>query len=236
MSKSHYRTSIVNADIDLVVIEDEDKLLKNICEYLILEGYRVVGFSDSLEALNYLENNAVNVIVSDVKMPGITGFELISAVRGGVLNKDAVFIFLTAKVERDDQRLGMNLQADDYITKPFAMQDLVNSINTRLNLVTKRTDKTTTRSTLVKQNVFELLAKLTKSEIRVVYLVALGKTNEQIAERLTVSPKTVDNHRTNISDKLSISGRNKLIKFSIENKVFIKEFISEKMRDMPHIF
>jgi DNA-binding NarL/FixJ family response regulator len=183
-----------------------------------------------------LENNAVNVIVSDVKMPGITGFELISAVRGGVLNKDAVFIFLTAKVERDDQRLGMNLQADDYITKPFAMQDLVNSINTRLNLVTKRTDKTTTRSTLVKQNVFELLAKLTKSEIRVVYLVALGKTNEQIAERLTVSPKTVDNHRTNISDKLSISGRNNLIKFSIENKVFIKEFISEKMRDMPHIF
>ena len=236
MSKSHYRTSIVNADIDLVVIEDEDKLLKNICEYLILEGYRVKGFSDSSEALNYLENNAVNVIVSDVKMPGITGFELISAVRGSVLNKDAVFIFLTAKVERDDQRLGMNLQADDYITKPFAMQDLVNSINTRLNLVTKRTDKTTTRSTLVKQNVFELLAKLTKAEIRIVYLVALGKTNEQIAERLTVSPKTVDNHRTNISDTLSISGRNKLIKFSIENKIFIKEFISEKMRDMPHIF
>lgn len=236
MSKSHYRTSIVNAEVNLVVVEDEEKLLKNICDYLILEGYKVTGFSDSAEALKYLEGNAVDVVVSDVKMPGINGFELISEVRGSSINKDAVFIFLTAKVEREDQRQGMDLQADDYITKPFAMQDLVNSINTRLKLVQKRTDKTATKSTLVKQHVFEMLAKLTKAEIRVVYLVALGKTNEQIAERLTVSPKTVDNHRTNISDKLSISGRNKLIKFSIENKIFIKEYISEKMRDMPHIF
>jgi DNA-binding NarL/FixJ family response regulator len=64
----------------------------------------------------------------------------------------------------------------------------------------------------------------------------MGKNNDQIAERLSVSPKTVDNHRTNVSLKLDISGRNSLMIFCIDNKVLIKQYISEKMRDMPHIF
>jgi two-component system OmpR family response regulator len=236
MLQSHSHIDITLGDIKLVVIEDEEKLLSNIVEYLNLAGYNVVGFSDPLEGLEYLEKQRVDVIISDVKMPSISGFELISDIRRGKINKDAVFIFLTAKVERDDLRTGMNLQADDYITKPFVMQDLVNAINTRLKLKSDRSENSNTKPTLVKQYMFDMLDKLTKTEVKVVYLVSMGKSNDQIAERLSVSPKTVDNHRTNISAKLSISGRNKLLQVCIENKLHIKEYIQEKMRDMPHFF
>ncbi len=236
MLQSHSHIDITLGDIKLVVIEDEEKLLSNIVEYLNLAGYNVVGFSDPLEGLEYLEKQRVDVIISDVKMPSISGFELISDIRRGKINKDAVFIFLTAKVERDDLRTGMNLQADDYITKPFVMQDLVNAINTRLKLKSDRAENANTKPTLVKQYMFDMLDKLTKTEVKVVYLVSMGKSNDQIAERLSVSPKTVDNHRTNISAKLSISGRNKLLQVCIENKLHIKEYIQEKMRDMPHFF
>jgi DNA-binding NarL/FixJ family response regulator len=236
MSKLRYHTNITNFEISLVVFEDEEQLLKNICEYLTLEGFKVKGFSNSVEGLSYLEKFAVDVVVSDVKMPVVSGFELISKLRNSILNKDVVFIFITAMVEREDQRFGMNLQADDYITKPFAMPDLVNAINTRLKLVAERTSNTASKSINIKNVVFEKLDKLSKAEVKVLYLVALGKTNIQIGERLSISFKTVDNHRYNISDKLSIGGRNNLLKFSIDNKALIKEYISEKMRDIPHFF
>jgi len=236
MLQSHSHINITLGDIKLVVIEDEEKLLNNIVEYLNLAGYNVVGFSDPVEGLTFIESHPVDVIVSDVKMPNLNGFDLISSVRSSKLNKDAVFIFLTAKVDRDDIREGMNLLADDYITKPFIMQDLVNAITTRLQLKSTRAEKSNAKPTLVKQYIFDMLDKLTKSEIKVAYLISLGKYNEQIAERLSVSAKTVDNHRTNVSLKLDISGRNSLMIFCIENKVLIKQYISEKMRDIPHFF
>jgi DNA-binding NarL/FixJ family response regulator len=236
MLQLHSHISITNSEVKLVVIDDEDKLLNNIVDYLKLVGFNTVGFSNPLEGLTYIESNPVDVIVSDVTMPDLNGFDLISAVRKGKYNKDAIFIFLTAKVDRDDIREGMNLQADDYITKPFVMNDLVNAITTRLNLKVSRADKVNTRPTLVKQNIFEILDKLSKAEVKIVYLISLGKSNEQIAERLAVSAKTVDNHRTNISLKLSITGRNKLMHMCIENRAYIKEYIHEKMRDIPHFF
>lgn len=236
MLQSHSHINITLGDIKLVVIEDEEKLLNNIVEYLNLAGFKVVGFSDPVEGLDYLEKHRVDVIISDVKMPSISGFDLISDIRRGKINKDAVFIFLTAKVERDDLRTGMNLQADDYITKPFVMQDLVNAIDTRLKLTSDRAENSNTKLTRVKQYMFDMLDKLTKSEVKVVYLISMGKNNDQIAERLSVSPKTVDNHRTNVSLKLDISGRNSLMIFCIDNKVLIKQYISEKMRDIPHFF
>lgn len=236
MSKLHSNTNIINSEVKLLVIEDEEKLLSNIVDYLNLVGFNTIGFSNPLEGLTFIENNPVDVIVSDVKMPDLNGFELISAVRNSKNNKETIFIFLTAKVDRDDIREGMNLLADDYITKPFIMQDLVDAINTRLQLKYAREENSNAKPTMVKQYVFNLLDKLTKTEIKVAYLISLGKNNEQISERLSISAKTADNHRTNISVKLSISGRNKLMQVCIENRIHIKDYIQQKMRDMPHFF
>lgn len=236
MSKLSYPINVTNSEINVVVVEDEEKLLKNIVEYLKLEAFSVTGFSSSVDALKHLLAKPVDVVISDIKMPGLTGYDLITEVRNNSINKDVVFLFLTAKVEREDIRLGMNLQADDYITKPFAMSDLLESLYSRLKLKNNRVEASKSSVSFSKEYAYSLLEKLTKSEIKVAYLIGLGKTNSQIADRLSISPKTVDNHRTNISDKLNITGRNKLMQLCIENKDHIKSYITEKMRNIPHFF
>jgi DNA-binding NarL/FixJ family response regulator len=225
VSKSHYHTEMINSEIRIVVVEDEAVLLNNISNYLQLKGFKTTMFSSPVEAFIHLKKYPADAIVSDVKMPGMSGFELLEKVRKGGINQDAVFIFLTAKVEREDMRQGMNLEADDYITKPFLMQDLVHSIKTRLKLTADRLKENASKSVLLQTGIREQLTKLTKSEIKVIYLVSLGKTNEEIAEILVVSPRTIDNHRTNISNKLNFSGRNKLIIWCVENKSLIKSYL-----------
>lgn len=234
MSELHYLTNIANRSIQIVVVEDEEKLLGNIVDYLKLNSFNVEGFSNPAAALSYLQSNTVDVVVSDVKMPQINGFDLISEVRSSNKNADTVFIFLTAKIDKDDMRQGMNLQADDYLTKPFIMADLINSINTRLQLRQNRRQKDDTKNFAQKHILNSSLDKLTKAEVNIMYMVSQGKTNDEIANYLSLSPKTIDNHRTNISTKLAISGRNKLINFCIENKQLIQAYIQEKMRDKPH--
>lgn len=234
MSKSPFHTNIANIDIKIIVVDDEEKLLNNIVEYLKLELFEVKGFVNPLEAMEYISTNQVDVIISDIKMPGISGYDLITGVRNSSINKDTIFLFLSAKVEREDTRLGMSLQADDYITKPFKMADLIDAIYARLKLYKSRVELGKPNNQSNNNNIYLLLDKLSKSEIKIAYLIAQGKTNIQIAERLSVSTKTVDNHRTNMSDKLNITGRNKLIQFCIENKDTIKGYIHEKMRDIPY--
>lgn len=226
MSKSHYHTNISNKAIQIVVVEDEETLLGNIVNYLTLKSFSVKGFSNPALALNHLRQHKVDVIISDVKMPLFSGFDLISEVRSSI-NSDAIFIFLTAKIEKDDMRMGMNLQADDYLTKPFVMADLINAINTRIMLRQIRQVKDDNISTVQKDVLNSALDKLTKSEVNIVYLISQGKTNDDIATFLSLSPRTIDNHRTNISTKLAITGRNKLINFCIENKALIQLYIQK---------
>lgn len=236
MSKLSFRTNIANAGIKIIVVDDEEKLLNNIVEYLKLELFEVKGFVNPIEAMEYISTNQVDVIISDIKMPGISGYDLITGVRNSSINKDTIFLFLSAKVEREDTRLGMSLQADDYITKPFKMTDLLDAINARLKLYKSRVELGKPNNQSNKNNIYLLLDKLSKSEIKIAYLIGQGKTNTQIAERLSISPKTVENHRTNMSDKLNITGRNKLIQLCIESKDTIKDYIHEKMRDIPYFF
>jgi len=232
MSKLHNHFNIINTAVKIVVIEDEEILLNNICQYLKICGYTTVCFSDPLKALEYLANYKVDVIISDIKMPNIEGTELIKKIRTNKLNKKAIFIFLSAKAEKEDVRLGMNLLADDYITKPFAMKDLLNSIDNKLILLRERFNE----GRVIDKKLFKMLSCLTKSELRVIYLISTGEANIQIAAKLSISYKTADNHRTNISNKLGINGRNSLIKFSIKNRLIIEDYILSKMRGVPYLF
>ena len=154
-----------------------------------------------------------DLILCDVKMPQMDGYEFLNAVRQGSSGIGLPFIFMSAKVEKDDIRKGMNLGADDYLTKPFIKEDLLKAINTRLerynNMKTAFKQSGETEGLNMKfsrDEVNEKLKKLTKTEKKVLRLVAEGKTSRQIAEILFVSFKTIENHRANMADKLGISG------------------------------
>lgn len=199
----------------ILVVEDEELLRKNILEIISHYGYTVEGAASAEEGLLKAEEHTPSVIVSDVMLPKMDGFEMFSRIKQIPQLKNTAFIFLTAKSTRSDTRAGMNMGADDYLTKPFTQEELISSIKTRLEKTAKlnQLDAEEHPDTIAKQ-----LAKLTKAEHKVINAIAEGYTTPQIAQLLFVSKKTIENHRSNISKKLNLSGPNSLIKFALRLK------------------
>jgi diguanylate cyclase (GGDEF)-like protein len=125
----------------ILIIEDERQIRENIQEILELHGFIAIIAEDGLEGLRMAETHQPDMILCDVMMPKLDGYGLIEALRQKPLTAEIPFIFLTAKAEYRDQRQGMLLGADDYLTKPFEVNELLEAISTRLEkrqLLTQR--------------------------------------------------------------------------------------------------
>jgi two-component system, sensor histidine kinase and response regulator len=116
----------------IAIIEDDLIIRNNIVTMLMLEGYDVVQAENGMVGVTLIQNQRPDLIICDIMMPGMDGYEVLRTVRDSLATKLTPFIFLTAKVDRNSQRIGMNTGADDYITKPFEPEDLLNAIKTRL--------------------------------------------------------------------------------------------------------
>ncbi len=117
----------------ILVIEDEKVLRNNICEILELSDFLVESAANGSDGLKKIYDWQPDLVLCDVMMPEMDGFEVLFNLRQS-LNNHVPFIFLTARVDRDDTRKGMNLGADDYLTKPFSRVELLNAVNSRLDL------------------------------------------------------------------------------------------------------
>jgi DNA-binding response OmpR family regulator len=118
--------------VAILVIDDEPDLLDNICLPLEAEGYQVLTAPDGLAALRVLESKAVDLILADIAMPNLNGYQLYEKVRE---NPDWVtipFIFLSARSLDTDIHYGKELGADDYLTKPIRGRDLVAVVRGKL--------------------------------------------------------------------------------------------------------
>jgi signal transduction histidine kinase len=120
------------ADALIMVVEDDLALLEGIRELLELSGYRALTASNGREALDLLEKELPDLIISDIMMPEMDGYEFHSAVREIGRLTSIPFIFLTARGEKSDIRRGRSSGADDYITKPFDDEDLLAAIRGKL--------------------------------------------------------------------------------------------------------
>ncbi len=116
----------------ILVIEDEHVLLLTIQQMLQFEDYEVVIASDGVEGVAMARQHLPDLIVCDIMMPRLDGYGVLQALREDSATRAIPFIFLTAKVERDHQRQGMDLGASDYITKPFTHREFLAAIDTRL--------------------------------------------------------------------------------------------------------
>lgn len=116
----------------ILVVEDEPRILEIITFLLEDENCRVLTAHDGQAALSILEKVQPDLIISDVKMPGMDGFALCQHVRANTALAHVPFIFLTAKGDREDVRRGMRLGADDYLTKPFEPEELLSAVQVRL--------------------------------------------------------------------------------------------------------
>lgn len=201
----------------ILVIEDETALRKNITEIIEHYGFRVISASTGEEGVKLAEKLIPDIIISDIMLPGIDGFELFGRVKQLPQLKRTAFIFLTAKSTRSDARAGMNMGADDYLTKPFTKEELINSVRTRLEKLSKLNERQLEDNKLIDAT-SKNLSSLTKTEHKVLNEISEGRTTPQIAQKLFVSKKTIENHRVNISRKLDLSGPNSLIKFALQLK------------------
>jgi len=109
----------------VLVVEDEPNIRELVCLHLGLEGYTCDGLGDGREALNRAETARYDLLVLDVMIPGVDGLALCRAVRNGRTNHDVPILMLTARREESDKVVGLESGADDYLTKPFGVRELV---------------------------------------------------------------------------------------------------------------
>ena len=116
----------------ILVIEDEQIIRENILKLLKAEGFDVTGAENGAQGLNAAVSNLPDVIICDVVMPELDGYGVLMALRSNPVTATLPFVFLTGKAERSEMRQGMELGADDYLTKPFTKAELVGAISSRL--------------------------------------------------------------------------------------------------------
>lgn len=116
----------------ILIIEDHADLRDDVIETLKLEGYETFGADNGTEGIEIAEREIPDLIVCDIMMPEMDGYEVLEHLRKQPKTAMIPFIFITARVERVSRRQGMVMGADDYLTKPFQVSDLLASIETQL--------------------------------------------------------------------------------------------------------
>ena len=227
----------------ILVVDDDLTLRKVLQNSLEQKGYQVVTVGSGKDALAMFDRDVPDIIISDVSMPEMNGFEFCRQLRSQPSGKLIPFIFLSAKNELNDRVRGHSIGADSYISKPFEMKELLANIEALIersrrvhaeiihlieqlanpqfkNLSNQHNTweiqtNTAANTTAVPTSDPEPLP-LTPAEERVFWETIQGYTNKQISERLFISPRTVQTHLSSILNKLNLSNRTQLVRFAYE--------------------
>ena len=116
----------------ILVIDDREDIRSIVAATLVLAGYAVRGASDGREGIVMVLEERPDLILCDINMPGMDGYRTLEAIRKCPQTADLPFILMTGSVERNEFRRAMNCGADDYLTKPFAMSQMLAAVKSRL--------------------------------------------------------------------------------------------------------
>lgn len=119
--------------LTILVVEDDEAVRQTVADILDLNGFNCTLAVDGIEGLALARRDLPAIIVTDIEMPGMNGYELLQATRSDPALRGTPVIMTTAKADRVAARRGMDLGADDYITKPFTEDELIRSIRARLD-------------------------------------------------------------------------------------------------------
>jgi DNA-binding NarL/FixJ family response regulator len=189
----------------ILIIEDEPEMRRNIATLLRFHEYEPIAAGNGREGVEAARREKPDLILCDVMMPELDGYGVLQALQKDVWLARTPFIFLTAKGEKDDLRSGMNLGADDYLTKPVANTDLVRAIEARF----RRSQQQANHEFKPDFSSFEPLLKLglTPRAAEALLWLAQGKTNSDIATILGITESTVKKHVQEMFEKLGVETR-----------------------------
>src|SRR5215510_10963532 len=195
----------------ILVIEDEAETRENLVLMLEMEGFKPFSAPNGRLGVAVARRERPDVILCDVSMPEMDGYTVLETLRAADDTVAIPFIFLTAKGDKKDFRAGMNLGADDYLTKPASAEEVLEAINARLNRHTEKEQaamaKVELKPNFESARPLELLG-LTRREAEVLLWIAQGKSNGDIATILGCAENTVKVHTARIFEKVGFENRN----------------------------
>jgi len=189
----------------ILVIEDEPEMRRNITSLLRFYQYEPIAAENGRVGVEMARDGRPDLILCDVMMPELDGYGVLHALQADPSLARIPFIFLTAKGEKDDLRSGMNLGADDYLTKPVVNADLVRAIESRL----RRSEQQGKREFKPDFSSAAPLLQLglTPRAAEALLWLSQGKTNSDIASILGISESTVKKYVQEMFDKLGVETR-----------------------------
>jgi DNA-binding NarL/FixJ family response regulator len=192
----------------IMVIDDEEKLLLAIKRYLVTKGFQVIVCESGKAALQKLNNEKIDLIVIDILMCDLNGYDLVKKLSTLPRIGHIPFIFLTAKGMTEDRIKGYNMGCKAYLGKPFDPEELVAIIDNILcdrkniqNILNIKNEIQRLRNDIFKINALEKYKNITTREINILLAVSNGLTNKDISQKLNVSVRNVENYITRLLHK-----------------------------------
>lgn len=209
--------------LTLLVAEDDPGTRLSIADYLETCGYSVVAAENGKDALALVETHQPHLIITDVTMPQMDGYELVRQVRRRPALRLLPVVFLTGRTDPKERVLGYQLGCDVYLSKPFELNELgavVRNLLERMQMI-----ETEWRSRV--QGIDAVMEKpeptntssvaLTDREKEVLMLLSDGLSNIQIGNQLHLSSRTVEKHVSSLLRKTETSNRAELVRFAMEH-------------------
>jgi DNA-binding NarL/FixJ family response regulator len=199
----------------ILIIEDQPQMRRNLAFILEMEKFEVIVAENGRQGIELARQKQPDLVICDVMMPEQDGYAVLQTLRAEKSTANVPFIFLTAKGDKPDVRQGMNLGADDYLTKPVERGDLLAAVQTRL--ARRRAHQADLQSAQAAGGGFNpdfgspqplQSLGLTEREAEVLLWVAQGKSNAEVGILLHMAEKTVKKHMGNIFEKLGVESRN----------------------------
>ncbi len=189
----------------ILIIEDEPEMRRNLGTLLRYKNYLPVEAENGRLGLAAARRELPDLILCDVMMPELDGYGVLRALQADSKLASIPFIFLTAKGEKDDLRSGMNLGADDYLTKPVGNRELVEAIEARLCRTAQHAKREFRPDFSSAKPLLNL--GLTPRAAETLLWLAQGKTNSDIAMILGITESTIKKHVQEIFEKLFVETR-----------------------------
>lgn len=189
----------------VLLIDDNPKYLNDALPYY---GYDVHVATDGIQALKVLASQKFDIILLDVMMPNMNGWDTLKEIRKNIETKDVPVIMITAVNEEQKMVAGLKNGADDYIIKPFVLPNLLARMEAVLRRSRRNIDLPFTSD--------EPLKNLTSREKEVLEMAARGANNKEIADKLVLSEVTIKSHMNSIFKKLKVTNRTQAVLLAIQ--------------------
>jgi len=234
-----YNIRTIEMTAQLLLVDDEPGLREAVKDYLETSNFNVQVASNANDAWDWMQQNTPDLVISDIMMPQVDGYQFLKQLRDDTRFKTLPVIFLTAKGMTGDRIQGYQAGVDAYLPKPFDPDELVAIVE---NLLARRAAKTTksveegetpdlaelasqmarieallTQKNAITQTSAPFNIDLTPREQSVLNLVAEGLMNKEIARRLDTSVRNVEKYVSRLFSKTGTNSRTELVRFALEH-------------------